>query len=478
MKNLNICYSTIESLSPLIAQKKVSPVEITQAFLERIDSLDRHLNAYITVIADTAMTEAQRCEREIMAGQYRSPLHGIPIALKDLYDTVGIRTTAASKIFAERVPEKDAGAVARLKAAGAIILGKCNLHEFAYGVTGTSSFFGPIRNPWDLRRIPGGSSGGSGAAVAAHLCMAATGSDTGGSIRIPSALCGIVGLKPTFGRVSCHGMIPLSWSLDHAGPMTKSVFDAAVMLQVMSGWDPPDPASSKKSIPNYIAGLKGDLTGLKLAIDTEYTLNGISEEVKTAFQEALKVLENLGMQLVEVALPGATDGLDAAITILMSEATAYHEEWLKTRPQDYQPDVRDRLMRGFPFRGIDYGRARLRQTQLIREYELFFEQIDLIATPMCGIPATLIDTTETTIGGEQVPVMTPLTRFTRLFNLTGLPAISVPCGFSGEGLPIGLQLIGRAWDEPTVLQTAHAYEKATLWSSHHSEAVKKLVLSR
>ncbi len=403
-----------------------------------------------------------------MAGEYRGPLHGIPIALKDLYDTVGVRTTAASKIFAERVPDKDAVAVARLREAGAIILGKCNLHEFAYGVTGTSSFFGPSRNPWDTRRVPGGSSGGSGAAVAADLCIAATGSDTGGSIRIPSALCGIVGLKPTFGRVSCHGLIPLSWSLDHAGPMTKSVYDAAVMLQTMAGWDHLDPASSRQPVPDYLSGLKGNLTGLKLAVDPEYSLNGISEEVKKAFQEALKVLETLGVQLVEVALPGAKDGLDAAITILMSEATAYHEEWLKTRPQDYQPDVLKRLKGGFKYTGLDYGKARLRQSQLKRHYELLFEQYDLIATPMCGIVAPPIDTAEILLNGERVSAMTPLTRFTRLFNLTGLPAISIQCGFSVEGLPIGLQLVCRAWDEATVLRAAYAYEKATLWSTHHS----------
>lgn len=463
MSSQSLCCQSIEHLSPLIARKEVSPVEITGALLERINTLDPLLKAYITVLSDEALKEARRCEAEIVAGNYRGPLHGIPVALKDLYDTAAVKTTAASKIMAERVPVEDATSVARLRQAGAIILGKCNLHEFAYGVTGTSSYFGPSRNPWNRERIPGGSSGGSGAAVAADLCIAATGSDTGGSIRIPSALCGIVGLKPTFGRISCHGLVPLSWSLDHAGPMTKTVFDAAVMLKAMAGWDVKDPVTSRLSVSDYPRCLDGDIKGLRIAVDPVYAFDDVSDEVKSAFHSALGVLKGLQGQIMEIELPGAHEGHEAALTILMSEATSYHEEWLKARPDDYQADVRARLENGFAFRGIDYGRARHLQYRLIREFELLFERVDLLAMPMCGITAPLIDAGEIVVGGRTAPFMKPLTLFTRLFNLTGLPAISIPCGFTADHLPVGLQLVGRAWDEATVLRVARAYEKATNW---------------
>jgi len=467
MSFTELCRHSIETLSPLLASRQVSPVEVTQALLERIEAVNPLLNAYITILSEGALAEARQCEREILLGKYRGPLHGIPIALKDLYETQGVRTTAGSKILAEYVPPADATTVARLRAAGAILLGKTNLNEFAYGVTGTTSFFGPSRNPWDLQRMPGGSSGGSGAAVAADLCLAATGSDTGGSIRIPAAFCGIVGLKPTYGRVSCHGLIPLSWSLDHAGPMTKSVFDAAVMLGAMAGWDAHDPASVRKPVPDFITSFGDGVHGLKIGVDPAYAFEEVTNAVKSAVQAALEVLRGLGAEVIEVKLPKVTAGMDAALTILMSEAVAYHEAWLRTRPEDYQPEVRARLERGFAFRGSDYGRARRVQQQLSRDFELLFEQIDLVATPMCAIPAPAIETVEVEIGGQTVPVMSPITRFTRLFNLTRLPAISVPCGFSAEGLPIGLQLVGRAWDEATVLRAARDYEQATSWHSRH-----------
>ncbi len=464
MADIELCNLPLEELSPLLRDKRISPVEVVQAYLERIDALDGTLNAYITVMREQALTEARRCEEEIQRGAYRGPLHGVPVGLKDLYDTAGVRTTAASKIYADRVPAEDATVVKRLREAGAVILGKTNLHEFAYGVTTASSYFGPTRNPWDPERVPGGSSGGSGAAVAAGLCPVATGSDTGGSIRIPSALCGIVGLKPTYGRISCHGMLPLSWALDHPGPMTRSVYEAAVMLGAIAGFDPKDPASADVPVPDYVGALEGGVKGLRIGVDVQWALTGVHAEVKRAFQEALGMLKDLGAEIVEVTVPGVDEGLQAALTILSSEATGIHEEFLRTRPEDYQPDVRTRLEKGFPIRGIDYGRARRTGELLRREYATLLQRVDLLATPMCGIPAPRIGQQEVEVEGERVPVMTPLTRYTRVFNLTGLPAITVPCGFSAEGLPIGLQLVGRAWDEATVLRAAYAYERATDWA--------------
>jgi len=466
MSDVELHTLTIEELAPLLQDKQVSPVEVTRAYLERIEALDEALNAYITVTAAQALADARRCEEEIMRGDYRGPLHGVPVALKDLYDTAGVPTTAASKIYADRVPAEDATSVTRLRAAGAIILGKTNLHEFAYGVTSESSYFGPARNPWDPERVAGGSSGGSGAAVAAGLCVVATGTDTGGSIRIPAALCGIVGLKPTYGRVSCHGVLPLSWALDHPGPMTRSAYDAAVMLAAMAGYDPRDPASADVPVPDYTTGLSESLAGLRVGLDPEWALTGVHDEVRSAFQAALDVLKDLGANVVEVSVPGLEEGMEAALTILSAEATAVHEEFLRTRPDDYQPDVRARLEKGFQVRGIDYGRARRKGEELRREFDLLFQEVDLFATPMCAIPAPKIGQREVTIGGESVPVMASLTRYTRVFNLTGLPAITVPCGFSSEGLPIGLQLGGRAWDEATVLRAAYAYERATGWTRH------------
>ncbi len=459
-----LCTLTLEELGPLLRDKRVSPVEVTQAYLERIDALNEALNAYITVTGDQALADAVRCEEEILRGDYRGLLHGVPVALKDLYDTAGVRTTAASKIYAQRVPDEDATSVARLRAAGAVIIGKTNLHEFAYGVTTDSSYFGPTRNPWDMERVTGGSSGGSGAAVAAGLCVAATGSDTGGSIRIPAALCGIVGLKPTYGRISCHGLLPLSWTLDHPGPMARSVYAAAVMLAAMAGYDPRDPASADVPVPDCTSGLRDGVAGLRIGVDPRWALSGIHQEVLAAFQEALVVLKGLGAEIVDVSVPRVQEGIEAALTIVTAEATGIHEEFLRTRPDDYRPDVRARLEKGFAISGSDYGHARRSGELLRRDLATLFKKIDLLATPMCGIPVPRLGQQEVTIDGETVSVMAPLTRYTRVFNLTGLPAISVPCGFSSEGLPMGLQLAGRAWDEATVLRAAYAYEAATEWA--------------
>ena len=362
-----------------------------------------------------------------------------------------------------RVPDQDATSVAKLRDAGAIIVGKCNMHEFAYGATTDNPHYGRTHNPWDLSRIPGGSSGGSAAAVAAGLCITAAGSDSGGSIRIPAALCGVVGLKPSFGRISCQGLIPPSGELDHPGPITRSVYDAAVMLEVMAGWDAADPVTAHCPVPAYKAVLNGDVRELRVAVDPEYALRGISSEVESNFERCLEVLKELGIEVVEVRLPRVEEGMSAALTILMSEETAYHAEWLRTRPGDYGPDVRARLEKGLGITGMDYARAQRTRRLLMRDFELLFEDADLFITPTCGITAPAHGEQIVVVDGKEVFAIGALTRFTRLFNLTGLPAISVPSGFSHEGLPIGVQLVGRAFDEVTVFRAAYAYEQATTW---------------
>jgi aspartyl-tRNA(Asn)/glutamyl-tRNA(Gln) amidotransferase subunit A len=466
MSNNELCALSIEELGPRLARKEISPVSLVSAFLERIERIDKSINAFITVMADQAMADARCSEREILSGHYKGPLDGVPIALKDLYDARGVPTTNGSKFFSANVPQEDAESVARLRRAGAIIIGKTNMHELAYGATGDQSASGPTRNPWVTDRIPGGSSGGSGAAVALDLCAGATGSDTGGSIRVPGALCGVVGLKPTFGRISRHGLLPLSSTMDHAGPMTKTVIDAALMLGVMAGYDRRDPGSADRPVPDF-AGLKDGVRGLRIALEPAWALSQLEPDVRTAFEAALGVLGELKAEIVKVSVPRIPEAYDAAATILSSEALALYEEALKTRPQDFGDKVRERLKRGFKIRGIDYARARLLGEVLRRNLEEAFQTVDVIATPTCPVVATKLGQESTLIDGEEKPLLGILTQFTRPFNLTGFPAITVPCGFSHEGLPIGLQLAGPAWNEAVVFRAAYAYEQATNWRREH-----------
>lgn len=454
--------STLE-LGTLLRKRVVSAAEIVEAALARIESLDDKLHAYITVMAEEARSVARALDAELASGQDRGPLHGIPVAVKDLYDTAGTRTTSGSKILAGRVPERDATSVARLREAGAVIVGKTNLNEFACGVTSTNAHYGDVLNPWDLSRTPGGSSGGSAAAVAAGLCTLATGSDTGGSIRIPAALCGIVGVKPSYGRISCHGIMPLSWEQDHPGPMARTVHDAALMLSAMAGWDVADPASARLPVPNYALELEGGIAGWRIGLDRQYALQGISNEVRDAFEQALDTLVMLGAEVVEVQVPGLEEGISAGLVIWNAEATAVHEEWLRTRIEDYDPRVGPRLGNGFSVTGLDYARAQRARRQLVRNLQVLYEDVDLLATPMCAIGAPPQGASQVEVGGQEFDVLPALTRYSRVFNLTGLPSVSLPCGFTGDDLPIGLQLVGALYDEATVLKAAYAYEQATKW---------------
>jgi len=454
---VNVAGLTIADAAEQIRKKSLSPVELVETLLRRIDTFDPRLNAYLVVTGDEARRAARQAAEEIGRGDYRGPLHGIPLALKDLFDTRGVRTTAGAKIFADRVPERDAYVVEKLRDAGAILLGKLNMHEWALGVTTANPHFGPTRNPWDTQRIPGGSSGGSGAAVAATLCLGALGSDTGGSIRIPASLCGIVGLKPTYGRVSLRGVIPLSWSLDHAGPMTKTVRDAALLLQVIAGYDGDDPVSVNIPVDDYCGDLERGVRGLRVAVPRNFFFEVAHAEVAEVVRAALRVLEQLGALVEEITLPGVEEAHQANVTITLSDAAAYHRAHLETRPDDIGADVLARLQRGAEMTSSAYALARRAQAEWRRKFERLLGEYAVLAVPTTPIAAVPIE------GTDAVKAARVLTSFTGPFNLPGLPAISVPCGFTHAGLPVGLQLVARPWAEATVLSVAHAYEQATEW---------------
>jgi aspartyl-tRNA(Asn)/glutamyl-tRNA(Gln) amidotransferase subunit A len=450
-------YLSIAEASALIRERKLSPLELTDACLGRIERLDGKLNAFITVTADEARKAARELGDEIAAGRNRGHLHGIPVGLKDIFDVAGVRTTAASPILADNVATSDSSVAIRLKKAGAVIVGKLNLHQFAFGATGRSSHFGPARNPWDSERITGGSSSGSGAAVATGECIAAMGTDTGGSIRIPASLCGVTGLKPTFGRVSKAGLLPLSWSLDHAGPLTRTAEDAAIVLQAIAGHDPADVSSSAEPAPDYTAHLRDGVAGLRIGVPDNFFFDALAPEIEAGVRAAIGILEELGAHVEPVHLP-LMEAIPAATNaIQLPEALAYHQKWMAERPDDYADDVRYRLELGAMFPAVAYVQAqRLREQAVAAWRDEVFSRVDIIAAASTQTAAFKLD-------GSDLSVTLSLIRLTNPLNLLGVPAISAPCGFTPDGLPFGLQLIGRWWDEATVLRTAHAYQQATDW---------------
>jgi aspartyl-tRNA(Asn)/glutamyl-tRNA(Gln) amidotransferase subunit A len=450
-----ICYLTIREAGDLLQSRKLSPVELTRAFLTRIEQLDKTLNAYITVLSDRAMAEARIAEADILRGDYRGPLHGIPIALKDLYDTQGIRTTASSRVMANRIPSEDATTTARLASAGAILLGKLAMHEFALGGPDPTCGFPLARNPWNLDHIPGGSSSGSGTAVAAGLCMGSLGSCTGGSIRGPASYCSIVGLKPTYGRVSRFGVVPLSWTLDHCGPMTWTVEDTAIMLQAIAGYDPKDPTSSRSPVPDYSEALREDIHGLTVGVPRHFFFANdpiIDRETLAVVEAALKTLEALGARVVEVTIPTLKYTGAAQPVIMLSEAFAYHARKLRSKPEEFGDMVRARFRMGGLFTGGEYVQAQRVRNVLKRDFAAALQQVDVIASPTMSNPAPAFQ-------GIDVMTTARMPSFTGPYNLTGMPAISVPCGFTSAGLPVGLQLAGKPFDEPTVLQAAYTYQQ-------------------
>jgi aspartyl-tRNA(Asn)/glutamyl-tRNA(Gln) amidotransferase subunit A len=441
-----------------IRRRSLSATELTRAYLERIARRDGELRAYITVCEAAALAAAAAADREIAGGKYRGPLHGIPIALKDLVMTRGVRTTCGARILKDWVPETDATVAARLAEAGAILLGKLNMHEFAYGPTGVNALYGTPRNPWDGTRMPGGSSSGSAVAVAAGLAAGALGTDTGGSIRIPAAFCGIVGLKPTYGRVSRAGVIPLAWSLDHVGPMTRTVTDAALMLQVLAGRDAADPSTVALPVPDYQAALRGDLCGLRLGIPRDFFFAHLEPEIREAVQETAGRLQSQGAAVEEVRLPRISLAGAASFAIMRAEATAYHESYLRSRPGDYGADVRGRLMAGQFLPATQYLKGQRARQVLRAEVDATLTRVHALLAPAAPLPAPPLDLREVTVEGVTQDVRLWITRYTAPINVTGHPVLAVPCGLTTGGLPIGLQIIGRHFDEATILRIGRAVE--------------------
>ena len=464
MDGIELCYASAGTLSRLVQSKEISPVDIIDAHLARIEATEPMLNSFITLLPEEARAAARRAEQEIQSGNYRGPLHGIPVALKDLFNTGGVRTTSGSRVFDNFIPDRDCTVASKFHQAGAILLGKLNMHQFAYGPTGENPDYGHMHNPWDLELISGGSSGGSGSAAAAGQCTITTGSDTGGSIRIPAALCGIVGLKPTYGLVSRSGLTPLSWSLDHPGPMVRTVEDAALTMNAIAGHDPNDPASARVEVPDYTTALTGDVRGLRIGVVREYFEAPLDPEVEQSVREAIVVLESLGAVVTDVSFPMFNDSQAISGAILMTEAAAYHRDLLATDGDKLYPPVRLRLEAGLFVSAADYLRAQQARSVFDRQARGLLEQVDLLAGPTEPITAPKLLEERVQAGERGIGTTAALTQYTRPYNLTGFPAISVPCGFSEAGLPIALQLAGRPYDELTVLRAAHAYEQATEWS--------------
>ena len=464
MAQADLLTLTIAQAAPRLEQRELSPVELTEAVLQRIGAVNATLNAYITVCAPQAREVAQATERMIRAGYYLGPLHGIPIALKDNIYTRGVRTTAGAKILADFVPDEDATVAARLKRAGAIVVGKTNMHEFAWGGTTDNPHYGTCRNPWNPERFPAGSSGGSGAAVAARTCLGALGTDTGGSIRLPSSVNGIVGIRPTIGRVSNHNVVPLAWTMDTVSPMTRTVEDCVTMFEVIAGYDPLDPYSADVPLADYRAGLGRGVRGLRIGLIRDYSLTHLQKAVGDAVRGALKTLEGLGAGVEEIAMPSIHGNISAQLTIESCEPSAYHQEWLRTRPGDYGEDVRALLEMGEMYLATHYIQAQRYRSLLRREFLEGFRQVDVFVTPTLPFTATPCGATEVVIENNQTEdMLSAIMQFTGVPSLAGLPALSLPVGFDPDGLPVGMQVIGRPFDEATLFRLGHAYQAATNW---------------
>jgi aspartyl-tRNA(Asn)/glutamyl-tRNA(Gln) amidotransferase subunit A len=450
---------TLKQVSELLRRKEASPVELTAACLARIEQHDRAINAFITVTREQALAAAREMEAELKRGTRRGPLHGIPIALKDNIDTAGTRTTAGSGVFKDRVPTEDADVVVRLKRAGAVVLGKLNLHEFALGGTSAVTFFGPVHNPWALDRVSGGSSGGSAAAVAADMCFGALGTDTGGSIRIPASLCGIVGFKPTYGRVSTRGVVPMAWTLDHVGPMCKTVEDAALMLAAIAGYDALDPASVDASVADYGRAIREQASKLRVGVARAPFFDNLDPEVARAVETAIQVVRKLTAGVSDVQLPRTGNIAD----VWNPEIYAYHMPWITKTPELYQTATRNLIQGAAKTSSATYAEARRQVDVLRREVRRVFSTVDVVVTPtQRGVAQPITPALASGRGGPAPGPGGGLVN-TAAFDIYGLPTISVPCGFSTSGLPIGLQISGNHFAESTVLSLAHAYEQATEW---------------
>jgi aspartyl-tRNA(Asn)/glutamyl-tRNA(Gln) amidotransferase subunit A len=468
MEGLDLANLSIVRAARALRDKELSPLELTEAYLRRIEELNPQVNAYITVTAERALEDARRATEELAAGKARGPLHGIPIAHKDLYETAGIRTTGGARIHTNHIPEADCTVARKLREAGTILLGKLNTHEYAFGVTTNNPHFGPTRNPWDLERIPGGSSGGAGAAIAAGLATATTGSDTGGSIRMPASVCGVVGLKPTYGRVSKAGVLPLSYRFDHTGPLTRTVEDAALMLNAIAGYDPGDATSLRVPVEDATAGLGAGIRGLRIGVPRGYFFDHLEDEIAEAIETAITEFTRLGAKVCDVAIPGVAEAVGGLFGFVIAEAQEIHADSLRDRPDDFGADLRAILEGAAPdtaalmasLRACDALTAAMRTT---------LETVDVLITPTTPITAVRIGQESVRYGDMEESVMFAMIRCTAPFNATHLPALSLPCGFSRAGLPVGMQVVGRPFDEATVVRVGHAFEQATNWHSRTPE---------
>jgi aspartyl-tRNA(Asn)/glutamyl-tRNA(Gln) amidotransferase subunit A len=430
---------------------------LTEGYLRRIERYDQELHAFVTVSGEIARAQAAAADEASRRGERLGPLHGIPVALKDNIDTAGVRTTAGSRFFADRVPSRDSEVARRLREAGAVLLGKTALHEFAYGATTQNPHHGACRNPWDRARIPGGSSGGSGAALAAGMCAVALGTDTGGSVRIPAALNGVSGLRPTLGRVSNRGVFPITWSFDTVGPMARSVADLAPLLAVLAGFDPEDSSSVRRAPDNYLAGLELDLEGMRVGLAGGFYAEDVDEENLAAIRAAAEVFERLGAVVEEVELPGAAEAFEAANQLVRAEAFAIHRERLAIQPDLFGEDVRRRLLLGEQVSGSDYAAHRQTGRQWRRTVQGVLDRVNAVLTPVTGTVAPLAETAET------IETTRRLARLTYGWSLAGLPVLAMPCGLSADGLPIGLQLAAAPWREAELLRLGSAYQRETRW---------------
>lgn len=480
---MNIKNITIKETAALIKDKKISPVELTKAFLERIETVDKDLNTYITVLSDQALKTAESAENEIMKGNYLGPLHGVPIGLKDIFVMKDVAATCGSKMLENFISPYDATVTTRIKKSGAVILGKNNMDEFAMGSSNETSFFGPVRNPWNTGKVPGGSSGGSASATAAGLCTASLGTDTGGSIRQPAALCGVTGLKPTYGRVSRYGMIAFASSLDQAGPLTRSVEDAAIILNIISGRDELDSTSVDVPVPDFTKNLNGDIKGMKIGIPKEYFVDGMDNDVERSVLKAIQDIKSLGAEIVEISLPHTKYAISTYYIIAPCEASSnlarydgvrygyrtpdadsLRDLFFRSRSEGFGEEVKRRIMLGTYALSSGYYDAYYLKSQKVRtlireDFKKAWETVDVIVAPTT--PETAFNINEKTDDPIKMYLSDVLTI---PCNIAGIPGLSTPCGFSSDNLPIGLQILGKSFDEDSILRVAHAYEKVNNWN--------------
>lgn len=456
---------TIAELAALIGSKQVSPVEVAEASLRKVEETEPKLRSFITLTGDQAMAAAKQAAGEIAAGRYKGPLHGIPFVSKDLFWTKGVQTTSGSQADLGFLPDEDSTVIARLQDAGAYSLGKTNMSEWAFSITGYNSYFGWSNNPWRLDRMPAGSSSGTGTAVAGGVAPMGLGTDTGGSIRAPAANCGLTGLKPTYGLVSRYGVTPLSWSLDHAGPLCHSAEDVALTMNVLAGHDPRDPYSAKREPVDHTRGLSDGVKGLRIGVPTDYVWDVLDPEVEASVREAIAELGRLGAIIVDVPLPALEWASRMGGTLTSTEAAAYHGARIRRDGHLYDQRTRMRIESGMFISAETYHQTQRVRAMAGQKLAETFRQVDLLATPTMPMPALpqSVGVGVTEVGGKSLPSSALMTRLTQIFNVNGHPALSAPCGFSSDGLPLALQLVGRPFEDALVLRAAHAYQGATDW---------------